>query len=231
MSRIQECAAGQLIVHRLSGLPSFCPQLPVRRFGLLGIFILSLAVSIVAASMAFAAPRSTAQPQAAHVAFAAPVQSALAKKKLYKKSGHQLEAVATFNVRAKVLSAATYRKGREALISPVDLALGWSKMASETMLSQVTVTQSNRFASMRYNPAGDIKASDIVHNSSNMHMIPASRSVKAALQKIKKGQVVEIEGYLVNIRHSDGWRWLTSTSRTDRGERRVRDPVGQGCQD
>jgi len=147
----------------------------------------------------------------------APVQSALSKRKIYRKAGHQLEAVADFKVEARVLSAASYRKGREARISPVDLALGWSKMASDHFLSQIEVTQSGRFASMRYDPTAKIQQVDIVHNSSNMHMIPSSSAVKRQLHAIKKGQVVRIEGYLVNIRHQDGWRWLTSTSRTDVG--------------
>lgn len=148
----------------------------------------------------------------------APVQSELNSKKTYKKAGHQLEAVAAFQVQAKVLSAAQYRTGREAKISPVDLALGWNKMASDTLLSQVAVTQSGRFASMQYDPTQDINVNDIIHNSSNVHMIPATRELDKTLHGIKKGQIVQIEGYLVNIRHKDGWRWLTSTSRTDRGD-------------
>lgn len=152
------------------------------------------------------------------VALAAPVQSNLNKKKLYSKSGYQLEAIAGFELEARVLSAAQYREGREAQISQVDLTLGWGQMATDRMLSKIDVTQSGRFASMRYNPAAGIEVSDIVHNSSNMHMIPSSNTVNKALRNVKKGQVVQIEGYLVNIRHSDGWRWLTSTSRTDMGD-------------
>ena len=187
------------------------------RSGFPRISIVSLMLFIASASFVAAASQVAPQPRDSGAVLSAPVQSTLERKKVFKKAGHQLEAVAKFKVRAKVLSVAKYQKGREAMISPVDLALGWSKMASDVLLSQISVTQSDRFASMRYDPEGDVRVTDIVHNSSNMHMIPASREVSAALHGIKRGQVVQIEGYLVDVRHKDGWRWLTSTSRTDRG--------------
>ena len=179
-------------------------------------FALALILLIGEMPAAAAGPRTPALSHG-EVQLAAPVQTTLNRKKLYTKSGHQLEAVASFKIEARVLSAAKYRQGREALVSQVDLALGWGKMATDQVLSKIDVSQSGRFASMRYNPASGIEVSDIVLNSSNMHMIPSSNAVNKALRKVRKGQVVEIEGYLVNIRHEDGWRWLTSTSRTDQG--------------
>lgn len=184
---------------------------------LLTVMIMTFVLLTVSSLIADAAPRNVSHFSDPATASNAPIQSTLNRTKIYEKAGHQLEAVAKFSIQAKVLSAAQYNKGREAKISPIDLALGWSKMASNKLLSQVSVTQSGRFASMRFDPTEDIAVNDIVHNSSNMHMIPSSRKVHAALKSVKKGQVVQIEGYLVNIRHSDGWRWLTSTSRTDRG--------------
>lgn len=177
----------------------------------------ALIILIASASYSSAASGTHPKPSSPAISTSAPIQTDLQTKLFYKKAGHQIEAIAWFSVEAIVLSATKYGKGREAKISPIDFALGWGKMASARMLSQVSVTQANRFASMSYDLNKKIKVSDIVHNSSNMHLIPASREVDDTLKMIKKGQAILIEGYLVNIRHNDGWRWLTSTSRTDRG--------------
>ncbi len=146
----------------------------------------------------------------------APTQVNLDREKKFKKSGHSLTAVAEFQIEAKILSKKEYRDGREANIAPVDLALGWGAMATEPLLSKLSVTQNGRFASISYAP-DEISRSEIIHNSSNMHMVPISRDVKKALLNVEPGQVVQIKGYLVNIRHTDGWRWRTSTTRTDEG--------------
>ncbi|CAN0601435.1 unnamed protein product [Ectocarpus sp. 12 AP-2014] len=147
----------------------------------------------------------------------APTQVNLDRKKTFKKSGHSLTAVAAFEIEAKILSKKEYRDGRESNIAPVDLALGWGAMASEQLLSKLSVTQQGRFASISYSSDDVISRNEIIQNSSNMHMVPISRDVKKALLSVKPGQVVQIKGYLVNIRHTDGWRWRTSTTRTDEG--------------
>ncbi|MEO1024246.1 MAG: hypothetical protein AAFX07_01670 [Pseudomonadota bacterium] len=208
------CSVSALrVASSIFGTPRF-------RSAYLGATVVRLAFAF--AFFAIQAPEAAAgphKPALSHgeVRLAAPVQSALGKKKLYSKGSHQIEAIANFKIEARVLSAAKYRQGREAQVSQVDLALGWGKMATDSVLSKIDISQSGRFASMRYDPTSGIGVNDIVHNSSNMHMIPSSNAVDKALRQVKKGQIVQIEGYLVNIRHADGWRWLTSTSRTDQG--------------
>ena len=53
--------------------------------------------------------------------------------------------------------------------------------------------------------------------SANMHMIPAGREVAAALARVATGQRVRIDGWLVEVRANDGWRWRSSTTRDDHG--------------
>ena len=50
-----------------------------------------------------------------------------------------------------------------------------------------------------------------------MHMIPASASVERSLMKLREGDVVVLQGYLVDVDHDSGWRWRTSMTRTDTG--------------
>jgi hypothetical protein len=50
-----------------------------------------------------------------------------------------------------------------------------------------------------------------------MHMIPADAGVRGALKRVRKGQLVHIEGFLVDASRAGGWRWNTSLTRGDTG--------------
>lgn len=50
-----------------------------------------------------------------------------------------------------------------------------------------------------------------------MHMIPGNDRIAQALAGVRKGERVRIDGWLVEANARDGWRWRSSTSRTDTG--------------
>jgi hypothetical protein len=54
-------------------------------------------------------------------------------------------------------------------------------------------------------------------NSANMHMVPANPWIEDELQPLRRGDVVQLNGYLVDARHPSGFRWRTSLSREDTG--------------
>ncbi|MDR3685068.1 MAG: hypothetical protein P4L11_15170, partial [Geothrix sp.] len=61
-------------------------------------------------------------------------------------------------------------------------------------------------------------ASEVVSHSANMHLIPSSESVARRLLSVKPGQLVELRGQLIRADGKDGWRWVSSLSRTDTGD-------------
>lgn len=129
---------------------------------------------------------------------------------------YQIEPLADFSLKARVLGAEHYRFGRESEISPVDLALGWGRMSDPTVLSRIDIRQSNRFYFWHVQEF-PIPREEIERHSANMHMIPADASVARQLDRIRPGQVVTLQGYLVEIRAADGWHWRSSLSRDDTG--------------
>ena len=50
-----------------------------------------------------------------------------------------------------------------------------------------------------------------------MHIISADPAAKRQLEQVRAGQLVRIEGFLVDARRPDGWRWNTSMTRNDTG--------------
>lgn len=122
----------------------------------------------------------------------------------------------SFEIEARVLSAEHYTFGREADLAPVDLALGWGPMSDESVLSKIEISQSNRFYYWHVD-AFPIARSQIENNSGNMHMIPATSTIEKSLKSIRPGQIVKLNGYLVEVKAADGWHWRSSLSRTDTG--------------
>ncbi|WP_078121629.1 hypothetical protein [Thiosocius teredinicola] len=147
-----------------------------------------------------------------------PAQSATASGDSFDYKGYRITPLADFSIRAKVLSREDYSFGREADVSPMDLALGWGPMSDEQVLSDIAISQSGRW--YRWStPNLPIPRRDIETHSANMHMIPASDDVADALDDFRQGQIIQLEGYLVRVDGDDGWRWISSLTREDTGAR------------
>ncbi|SIQ56118.1 hypothetical protein [Solilutibacter tolerans] len=129
----------------------------------------------------------------------------------------RLQPLAGFSVDARVLSSRRYQDDREAEFSPVDLALGWGRMRDDDVLSMLQVGQQNRWYYTRWTESPPIPINQVRLESANMHMIPANRDIAQALSAIKPGQRVRIDGWLVEVQAKDGWRWRSSTTRSDHG--------------
>jgi len=126
--------------------------------------------------------------------------------------------LAGFSLQARVLSRENYYMGTEAEFSPTDLALGWGPMSEPGMAKKLNVTQSGRWYRYSWGSEGPpLDQSEIISNSANMHMVPANNSVAASLNNISADDVIELDGWLVRIEKSDGWRWQSSLSRNDSG--------------
>jgi len=129
---------------------------------------------------------------------------------------YQITPLAKFNVSARVLSTKTYNFGREAQLSPIDFALGWGRMSDEAILSQIKISQSGRFYFWHVNNF-PIPREEIETQSANMHMVPVNSAIEKNLKDVRVGQVVNLQGYLIEAKAADGWHWKSSLSREDTG--------------
>ncbi|KFZ37925.1 hypothetical protein HR45_08800 [Shewanella mangrovi] len=145
-----------------------------------------------------------------------PQQTSIESPVIHSVDGYAIQEVANFAIKAKVLSRENYYLGREADLSPVDLALGWGNMSDEAVLEHIEISQSGRFYFWR-TASLPIPRREIETHSANMHLIPANAMVKKTLGRVRKGDLVEINGSLVNASSTDGWRWRSSLTREDTG--------------
>ena len=134
----------------------------------------------------------------------------------FRKGRYAIAPLQDFEIRARVLSVEHYRFDPVADLAPVDLALGWGPMSDSAVLQRIDISQGHRFYHWRTDDP-PIPLQDIVTHSANMHIIPASESVERRLNSLRPGQVVNLRGWLVEVRGDDGGVWRSSLTRQDDG--------------
>lgn len=134
------------------------------------------------------------------------------------RAGFELTPLARFEVKGRVLGQLVYDADTVAELSPVDIALGWGAMSDSRVLSQIEMSQGERFFYWRTQRA-PVPRSTIEQFSTNVHAIPATPEIEQRLRMVRPDDVVRLSGLLVNAyRPTDGYRWKTSLVRDDTGD-------------
>ncbi len=124
---------------------------------------------------------------------------------------------ATYSITAKVISAERYHLDRNSNISTMDIVIGWYNLSDEKILNQIDFSQSSR--QYQWNaPTQVLTEPEIQKTSSNIHLIPANDDVAQQLKQLKIGQIIYLNGTLVDVNNPSGWNWKTSLTRTDTGK-------------
>jgi hypothetical protein len=132
--------------------------------------------------------------------------------------GYRITELDEWAPKARILSVKHYSRGREAELSPLDLALGWGKMVDPAVADQFEVSQRNRWFYWKTQTLPFPRA-EVTGSMSNVHVIPATQFVAEQIDDLRAGQQVQLRGKLVEVVAEDGWRWRSSLSRTDTGAR------------
>ena len=145
-----------------------------------------------------------------------PTQKDLAAGTSLTRGHFTLDPRAKFAMTGRVLSREDYQLDDLAPIAPTDLALGWDRMSDTAVIDRIRISQSNRFYYW-YTEQFPIPRREIEDSSANMHMIPANDTVARELRRVRPGEIIHFEGFLVDVHRDDGWRANTSLTREDTG--------------
>ena len=146
-----------------------------------------------------------------------PVQTDLTEAAPLEHGGFKLIPRATFNAEARVLSRSRYRMGALADVSPLDIAVGWGPMSDSAVLADLDISQGNRFYYWHYDDEPPIPREIIETHSANWHLVPQSPAVWKSLSSIRVGDIVKLEGELVDLERPDLGVMRTSLRRDDTG--------------
>ena len=146
-----------------------------------------------------------------------PVQTSSPLPAPFVHDGLTITPLATYKISAVVLSRSRYRYDTVAPFAPVDLALGWGPMSIASVINQLHISQSGRWYEYSYSSDPPLEPAEIARHSANTHCLPADPDVRRSLLAVKRHELVTLEGYLVDVSRSDGYRWHSSLTRDDTG--------------
>ncbi len=180
-----------------------------------------LAPILVVACTLFAAYKLFAGRPEVHwgpgvLAPADPVQRDVERAQAMPYKGIEITPRAHFSAEVRVLSRERYHLGRLGEAVPVDFAVGWGRMSDTDVLSHIQVSQANRFYFWRYENEPPIPRGEIETHSANWHLLPATSAVWDTLDSVRIGEVVKLEGDLVDLK-GDDFTMSTSLTRDDTG--------------
>jgi hypothetical protein len=129
---------------------------------------------------------------------------------------YHLKPLARFSLDARILHRKVYSYDRESKLVPVDLAVGWGPMSDQAVLDRITISQSTRFYWYEYQ-SPPIPKEQIISHSTNLHVIPATSAVASFCKSLRQGELVHLDGVLVEATGPAIGTWRSSLSRTDTG--------------
>ncbi|MEJ2505728.1 MAG: hypothetical protein P8Y81_05630 [Ignavibacteriaceae bacterium] len=133
-----------------------------------------------------------------------PRQTKLTTPKEWTVGEFSIQALAGYDIKARVLSRNNFSLGKESELSPFDLALGWGLMSDQSIIDKIDISQSNRW----YHWHSDklpIVSRDVSLNSANVHIIPKDETIENQFDDVYKGSLLEMKGYLVKVTTAKGF--------------------------
>ena len=130
-----------------------------------------------------------------------------------------LNAKAAYTIDAQLVSKKRYHHGYMHQLAPYDFALTWGDLPQ--YLDQLKFSQTSRFCLYNLKKNATVNPQYVQKHMSNNHLIPATKNIAKALRKARKGDLIRIEGHLVDVEASRNGAvvssWNTSVSREDTG--------------
>ncbi|HEY1252572.1 MAG TPA: hypothetical protein VGH97_15440 [Thermoanaerobaculia bacterium] len=134
--------------------------------------------------------------------------------------GHSYRLIPRFrwDESARVVGAESHHFGAAASLLPVDLALAWGPLLVPPYAGKIHYSQYSRYYFWRTRD-GSLDRGTIVSHSANTHLVPATARLQTAIGCVTEGDLVRLQGWLVDVEGIDDprFRWATSTTREDEG--------------
>ncbi len=146
-----------------------------------------------------------------------PAQTDIPWKSLGTVAGWNLTAVAEYHVRGRVLGTKRYYGDPNSDLVPIDVAIGWKRMTDQAVLDQFEISMGNRFFFYEWADQPAIPPEEIKVSAANNHLISANAEVKGVIRGLRVGQILKMDGFLVNAAGPEGRTWNSSTTREDSG--------------
>ncbi|GAB01255.1 hypothetical protein ACT4_019_00830 [Acinetobacter sp. NBRC 100985] len=116
----------------------------------------------------------------------------------------------------RILGSKVYRDDEQAKFSPIDYAVSWGLFANPEIARTISVNQYDRYLNWKMDKV-PVPTDIAMQMVSNMHIIPANPEIAQQIKQVKRGDLVQLKGELVEVRDKD-LVWKSSLSPTDTGD-------------
>lgn len=127
---------------------------------------------------------------------------------------------AEYLIAARIISKKEFTDDWLADVSPLDLGLGWGDLSDTTFDSQLHWRQDSRWLFYSWSDEPPLPPAYINDHSANVHIIPATENLGVAVSLLEAGDLVLLDGLLVDAEKTEGEVvriQYTSLTRTDAG--------------
>lgn len=160
--------------------------------------------------------------------FAVPIQEKLSKnekKQVFTKKifgGKSLiRPLYKYKIYAIVYSKHRYILGIDPNPAPYDLALGWNGLEKPEVFESIRTWQCFRWVHWQLKKNCPYNINQVYLRLANNHVIPANDNILKGIKKLKKRDIVYMEGYLVSFETTIGNRKGSGVSSTTRNDRKA----------
>jgi hypothetical protein len=101
-------------------------------------------------------------------------------------------------------------------VMSIDVALAWGLVANPVVLKTMSFHLKRRYVSARWSGEMPLPKDVVMRHMSNHHLIPATPELQAELERVEPGDLLELEGLLVDV-EAKGTKKRSSLSREDDG--------------
>lgn len=93
-------------------------------------------------------------------------------------------------------------------ISPFDLLLSWDRMSDEDLLTRMLVNIEDRSYEVQMTKP-PYQQGNIHQHLLMTHVIPATEQIHDKISSLRRGQLISVSGYIVDIENRYGNRWIS----------------------
>ncbi len=157
--------------------------------------------------------------EAQSLLFSDPIQIDINDREIAKfnKDNYLIEPMKKYQIAARILKIKEYTSGPAHEILPLDFVLGWKEMSDIDLIKnhKISIRQSNRFYFWTIPSFDHISRKTIEHNSANVHIAPINSQIQEQVNYLQESDLVILQGFLINLRHTQNHYQLKSSLRRD----------------
>lgn len=128
-----------------------------------------------------------------------------------------LTARAHYSIRAWVVEVDDdFDDGLEDVM-PFDVALAWGPLGNPDVLGTMSFHLARRYVSVRWDGEMPLAHDDVMLHLSNHHLVFSDAALQAYVEGVRPGELLELEGHLVDIQIPGRPLVRTSLTRKDKG--------------